>query len=104
MSVNSLDDSLHSYPVWDRTTRWFHWVNALSIVVLIFLGLVIMNAKTLAIPTDGKILLKQAHVLVRYVFVVNLVWRVIWGFIGGHYSRWRCILPIGWEYWRAFGS
>ncbi|MDZ7736002.1 MAG: cytochrome b/b6 domain-containing protein [Gammaproteobacteria bacterium] len=104
MPENSSNSDLHSYPVWDRTTRWFHWINALSILILIFLGVMILNVKTLGIPTDGKILLKQAHVLTGYIFVLNLFWRLIWGFIGGHYSLWRSILPIGRDYWRSFGS
>lgn len=102
-SPNS-EDNLHSYPVWDRTTRWFHWLNALAIIILIFLGLMIMNTKTLGIPTDGKILLKQAHTLVGYAFVLNLVWRFVWGFVGGHYSRWLSILPVGRKYWRDLAN
>lgn len=99
-SIHENDSLLHSYPVWDRTTRWFHWLNAIAIITLIFLGFAILNTKTLGIPTDGKILLKQTHTLVGYLFVLNLLWRIIWGFIGGHYSRWISILPLGRKYWR----
>lgn len=99
MTPANIDDNLHGYPVWDRTTRWFHWINALAIIALIFLGLMIMSAGTLGIPTDGKILLKQVHTYVGYVFVLNLLWRLAWGFIGGHYSRWASILPFGRQYW-----
>lgn len=70
MTSANTDGNLHAYPV---TTRWFHWINGLAIITLIFLGLMIMYAKTQGIPTDGKILLKQAHTLVGYVFVLNLL-------------------------------
>jgi cytochrome b len=88
-------DMLKEYPVWDRTTRWFHWINALAIIGLIGVGLVIFNAKALGVSTDGKILLKTIHVYIGYVFCVNLAWRIIWAFIGNKYARWKAILPGG---------
>ena len=88
-------DMLKEYPVWDRTTRWFHWINALAIIGLIGVGLVIFNAKTLGVSTDGKILLKTIHVYIGYVFCLNLAWRIIWAFIGNKYARWKAIFPGG---------
>jgi len=86
---------LKSYPVWDATTRWFHWINVLCFIALAGLGLVILNTGALAIPNPGKLLLKTLHVWVGYVFVLNLAWRFIWGFAGNHYARWRQMLPGG---------
>ena len=94
-SINTLSDNLKEYPVWDRTTRWFHWINALAIIGLVGVGLVILYAKTLGVSTDGKILLKTIHVYIGYVFCLNLAWRIIWAFIGNKYARWKAILPGG---------
>lgn len=91
---------LQQYVVWDRTTRLFHWINALSIVALIALGTAILNATALGVGDPGKILLKSWHVYVGYVFALNLLWRIVWGFIGGPYARWRSILPFG----RGYGA
>jgi len=88
-------DTLKEYPVWDRTTRWFHWINALTIIGLIGVGLMILYAKALGVSTDGKILLKTIHVYIGYVFCLNLAWRIIWAFIGNKYARWKAILPGG---------
>jgi Ni/Fe-hydrogenase 1 B-type cytochrome subunit len=88
-------DTLKEYPVWDRTTRWFHWINVLAILGLIAVGLVIFYAKELGVSTDGKILLKTIHVYIGYVFCLNLAWRIIWAFIGNQYARWKAILPGG---------
>jgi cytochrome b len=88
-------NTLKEYPVWDRTTRWFHWINALAIIGLIAVGLVIFYAKELSISTDGKILLKTIHVYIGYLFCLNLAWRIIWAFIGNKYARWKAILPGG---------
>ncbi|MEJ8569702.1 cytochrome b/b6 domain-containing protein [Elongatibacter sediminis] len=81
--------------VWDRTVRVFHWVNFLCVLGLIVVGTVILNAGTLGIPNDGKILLKSVHVLIGYVFALNLLWRLVWAFVGGRHARWRAILPGG---------
>lgn len=79
--------------VWDRNVRWFHWINVLCVLGLIAVGVVILNAKTLGVSNDGKILLKATHVYIGYVFSLNLLWRFIWAFIGGKHARWRAILP-----------
>lgn len=92
---------LHAYPVWDRPTRLFHWVNALCVLALLGIGLVILNAKTLGIPTEGKVVLKGIHVWVGYLFTVNLLWRFAWAFMGNRYARWRAILPGGRGYLTA---
>ncbi len=89
---------LTAYPVWDRTVRIFHWVNVFCVLILIAIGVAILNAKTLGVSTDGKILLKTLHVYAGYVFALNLGWRIVWGFIGNRYARWKSILPFNAEH------
>lgn len=89
-----------SYLVWDAPTRWFHWINLLCVIALAGFGLVILNASALDISNNGKILLKTLHVWVGYAFLVNLCVRLVWAFVGSHYSRWRQMLPGGKGYWR----
>lgn len=81
------------YKVWDRTTRLFHWVNAICVILLMLLGTLILNHEWMGI--ESEVNLKRIHSWVGYIFVINLVWRLIWGFTGGHYARWRSILPAG---------
>lgn len=97
--ISSTDTSVRYYSVWDRTTRWFHWINVICILGLIAVGLVIFNNKILGVSGDGKILLKTIHVYIGYVFSANLLWRIVWGFVGNKYARWKAILPIGRGYW-----
>lgn len=92
---------LEYYSVWDRTTRWFHWINVICIIGLVSVGVVILNHKVLGINNDGKLLLKTVHVYIGYVFVLNLIWRFIWGFIGNKFVRWKAVLPIGKGYWHS---
>ena len=89
---------LTTYPVWDKTVRIFHWLNVLCVLGLIAVGTVILNAKVLGIPSDGKILLKTVHVYIGYIFALNLTWRIVWGFIGNRYARWTAMIPFGTEY------
>jgi len=88
--------ALTEYRTWDRTQRVFHWVNFLAVLTLAAIGTVILNADALGIPNDpGVIILKTTHVYVGYVFVVNLLWRLVWLFVGGPFARWSALLPAG---------
>ena len=89
------ESSLKTYDVWDRPTRLFHWINFVCVLLLIFIGLVILNASAFGITNDGKVLLKTIHVWTGYGFVANLLFRFYWGFTGNRFARWREILPGG---------
>jgi cytochrome b len=80
--------------VWSKYLRLFHWINVLAITILLILGLIIFNAKTLGVSVDGKILLKTIHVITGYVFASNLLLRLVMGFFGKGYERWRKTLPF----------
>jgi len=104
MSTINKTSPLDTYKVWDKSTRWFHWINVLSILGLIAIGVAILNAKALGVSGDGKILLKTVHVYFGYVFAANLVWRIIWGFLGNKYARWSSVLPISSGYFKSLTS
>ena len=90
--------------VWDLTTRIFHWLNFLCVLGLMGVGTMILYAGDLAIPNEGKVALKTLHVWIGYVFIINLAWRLVWGFIGGAYARWSAVLPGGKGYFSALKS
>ena len=92
---------LKAYAVWDATTRWFHWINALCVIALAFVGSVILNAGDLDVSNAGKVALKEVHAWIGYVFVFNLAWRIVWAFLGNRYARWRSIVPGGRGYLHA---
>lgn len=87
--------TLKAYPVWDRGVRLFHWINVLAILGLLALGLGLMFSKEFGVSDDGKILLKAVHIWVGYVFVINLLGRLIWAFFGNRFARWKAMLPFG---------
>ncbi|ODS01429.1 cytochrome B [Methyloceanibacter superfactus] len=93
--------SLRSYAVWDRPTRWFHWINFVCVVALAALGTAMLYGKELGVTDDGKLLLKSTHVLFGYVFAINLAWRIVWAFIGNRHAGWSALLPFGKGYGAA---
>ncbi len=94
-------DRLVAYHVWDAPTRWFHWINALSVLGLILVGILILFAGSLGVSAAGRVTIKTIHVWLGYVMTLNLLWRFVWAFFGNQYARWRAVLPGGPGYWRA---
>ena len=86
--------SLQSFPVWDLPIRWFHWINFVCVLCLAAIGTAILFEKELGLSDGGKVLLKTIHVLIGYVFVTNLAWRVPWAFLGSRQARRSAILPL----------
>jgi cytochrome b len=62
--------------VWDWPTRLFHWSLALLFVALVVSGQIGGNALVW-------------HFRAGYAVCSLLLFRFIWGFVGGHWSRWR---------------
>ena len=89
------NERLVAYRVWDAPTRWFHWINALSVLGLMLVGILILFSGSLGISPAGRVTVKTIHVWLGYVMTLNLVWRFVWAFLGNRYARWRAVLPGG---------
>jgi len=77
--------------VWDLPTRLFHWA---------LLGLVVFQWASAEIGGD----LMDYHLLSGYTIAALLLFRVVWGFVGGRYARFSSfLLGVGptLEYLRA---
>jgi Ni/Fe-hydrogenase 1 B-type cytochrome subunit len=85
----------------DRWVRIFHWTNVLAMVALGSLGTILLFGKDLGLSDDGKLIIKTIHVLIGYVFVSNLLVRIVRAFIGSEGSRWKSILPGGRNFVRS---
>ncbi len=59
--------------VWSSKIRVFHWLNVIAITLLIFVGMIILNAKLFGVSTDGKILLKTIHVIIGVCLCCKLI-------------------------------
>ncbi|MCU7800939.1 MAG: cytochrome b/b6 domain-containing protein [gamma proteobacterium symbiont of Lucinoma myriamae] len=86
--------SYKSYNTWSPSVRWFHWINVLCVMALIFVGLVMLYKKELGISSlEAKIGLKELHVIIGYIFATNLVIRLLFAFIGPASARFRAFIP-----------
>lgn len=87
--------------VFEAPVRIWHWLHALSIVVLAATGYLIANP----LPSIGGEAsehflmgnLRLIHFVAGYVFAIGFVVRIYWGIVGNKYSRELLYLPV----WRA---
>ena len=88
------DKKITVHTAWDINTRVFHWVNVLCVITLSILGLIMLNKGLIGISgAEASIGLKTVHTVVGYIFAVNLIVRLIWGFVGGRLARFSTLLP-----------
>lgn len=66
--------------IWDLPTRLFHWALAACIVGLVITGQVGGDAM-------------QWHFRLGYSVLTLLVFRLVWGFVGGYWSRFVVFVP-----------
>ncbi|HNW61722.1 MAG TPA: Ni/Fe-hydrogenase, b-type cytochrome subunit [Piscinibacter sp.] len=97
--------SIKSVYVYQAPVRVWHWVNALSLVVLCLTGYFIGSP----LPTQpGEAsanflmgYIRFAHFAAGYVFAVGLLGRLYWAFVGNHHARELFTLPVfSAAYWR----
>ena len=76
--------------IWDLPTRLFHWLLAAGVIGLVITGNLGGNAMVW-------------HFRLGYMLLTLLLFRLLWGFVGGHWSRWAQ-LPLSpsrvWGYLR----
>ena len=71
---DTMSDKLTQVRVWDLPTRIFHWVLAFCVISSIISGL-----------RGGNALVW--HFRLGYVVFALLAFRIVWGLVGGHWSR-----------------
>jgi Ni/Fe-hydrogenase 1 B-type cytochrome subunit len=85
--------------VWELPIRFYHWLNALCILVLTATGFVIADPPALTSASEASYsywfgTTRFIHFASAYVFVCNFALRVYWGFVGNQYANWRNFLPL----------
>ena len=70
--------SLHRIRIWDLPTRGFHILLALCVAGLI---------------ATGEIGAMQLHFWLGYAVLTLVLFRLVWGFVGGHWSRFVNFVP-----------
>jgi cytochrome b len=61
--------------IWDLPTRLFHWLLAACVIALVITG---------QLGGDAMVW----HFRLGFTVLTLLLFRLLWGFVGGHWSRW----------------
>lgn len=97
--------AIKSVYVYEAPVRIWHWINALSLVVLGVTGYFIGSPlPTLPGEASANFLMgyiRFAHFAAGYVFAIGLVGRLYWAFVGNHHAAELFWLPVfRLAYWR----
>lgn len=98
--------NLREVYVWQLPVRFFHWINAVAIVVLCITGYIIGNPP--AIQSNAEAIhsywfgwVRLTHLSFGMIFVVNILFRVYWAFAGNHFARWNNFIPLTKAQWKS---
>lgn len=98
--------NLQEVYVWQIPVRFFHWINALCIVILCITGYIIGNPP--AIESGGEAIysywmgwIRMIHLATAMVFVINGLVRVYWAFAGNRFAKWNNFVPITKAQWKS---
>ena len=93
--------------VWELPVRIFHWLNVLSLTVLIVTGFLIANppailssAEATNLQTFGMI--RFIHFVAGYIFFFVMILRIYWAFVGNRFASWRAFWPFTRKNWNNF--
>ena len=91
--------------VWEIPVRIFHWLNALTIVLLCITGYLIGNPPAFlssAEASDQYLFgwIRFLHFGAAYLFFFNMAFRIYWGFVGNKYANWKNFIPTSKKFFR----
>lgn len=85
--------------VWQLPVRIFHWANALAITVLCVSGVIIANPPVILSHAEAYDIywfgiIRFSHFAAAYVFLIIILMRVYWAFVGNQFSHWKAYWPF----------
>jgi Ni/Fe-hydrogenase 1 B-type cytochrome subunit len=82
--------------IWEFPVRFTHWMNALCLVIFCITGYYIGNPFMYAISSQQYIMgwMRFLHFVSAYIFLLSMIMRIYWMFVGNRYSNWRVFIPI----------
>jgi Ni/Fe-hydrogenase 1 B-type cytochrome subunit len=91
--------------VWQLPVRFYHWINAICIVVLSVTGYLI--GRPIAITSGAEAsfsywfgTVRFIHFVFAFIFFFNFAYRIYWGFAGNKYARWDNFIPLRKSQWK----
>lgn len=104
-TVLSKPHKLRRVFVWQLPVRVYHWLNALSILVLIATGFFIGNPLAILSGKEASDLyimgtVRFIHFVAAYIFFFNFAFRIYWGFVGNKYAGWKNFIPTNKQFFK----
>ncbi len=91
--------------VWQLPVRFYHWINALAVAVLIVTGYLIGNPIAIGSSAEASNqywfgTIRFVHFTAAFVFFFNFLFRIYWGFVGNQFANWKNFIPYTKEHWK----
>lgn len=105
--MRSRNQNLREVYVWELPVRFYHWVNALCIVILCITGFIIANPPAIMSESEANFSFwfgttRFIHFVTAFIFFFNFMFRIYWGFVGNKYASWRNFIPLTKSQWQEF--
>lgn len=102
--ANIAKSAMHPVYVWELPVRFFHWTNALCIVVLSVTGYIIGDPPAIQNAAEASFsywfgIVRTIHFIAAYVFFFIFIIRVYWGFVGNRFANWKNFVPYTKRHW-----
>jgi Ni/Fe-hydrogenase 1 B-type cytochrome subunit len=90
--------------IWELPIRFTHWINAFCILILSITGYYISNPFILATSSNEYIMgwMRFIHFTTAYVFLMSILIRIYWSFMGNRFASFKEFLPISARKRRGF--
>ena len=91
--------------VFSLPIRFFHWINAASITILIISGLIMANPPAIQQGHEASFgywfgTVRFIHFAAAYIFTIGFIFRIYWMFMGNKYERWENFISMNKDFWR----
>ncbi len=95
---------MHPKYVWQLPVRFYHWINALVVVILGVTGFIIGNPPGITTVSEASLgywfgTVRFIHFVAAYVFFFNFLFRLYWGFVGNKFAKWKNFIPYTKAHW-----
>jgi len=90
--------------VWELPVRFYHWINALCVVILCVTGFIIADPPAIISGTEATFgfwfgNVRFIHFVTAFVFLFNFIFRIYWGFVGNQFASWKNFIPYRKSQW-----